>query len=415
MQVFQVLPSVVRRIDGQLQIDVDFYEALEVYLQHFESVCIACPISTSSEYGTGLERCRAIDHLDPNRFRIIELPNAYSLGDFVRNFNPVRRILRSEIEDAEFLIVSPHTLIGDWPTVAAREAERLGKPYVVEADVVYESLARNAIADEPIWKKSLKEALIIAQMQRSYRRSLHHSKLALFQGKDVYDAYSSFCANPQQVQHHIPIYERDHISEEGLRAKLNRVRENRPLNICYAGRAIDMKGPLDWIDVLQQLSSWNVRLNAVWAGDGPLLPVISSKASGLMLSGQVKFPGYVSDRDRILDTIRSSDIFLFCHKTRESARVLGEALACACPLVGYAGAYPADLVREHGGGLFADLGDRKQLARHIQRLDRDRDELCDLIERAARSGRSFDRTRLLHERMQMVRRYVGPSASSSAV
>jgi hypothetical protein len=38
MKVFQVLPAVLRRIDGEIQVDVDFYEALEMYLEHFDSV-----------------------------------------------------------------------------------------------------------------------------------------------------------------------------------------------------------------------------------------------------------------------------------------------------------------------------------------------------------------------------------------
>jgi colanic acid/amylovoran biosynthesis glycosyltransferase len=409
MRVFQVLPSVIRRIGGELQIDVDFYEALEVYLEHFEVVTVACPISTSSEYGTGLERCRGIEKLDRSRLRIIGLPHAYSLYKFLHNLASIKALLRAEILDADYLIFSPHTLIGDWPSVAIHEAIKLKKEYVLEADVVYESVARNGFAHNAAWKRLLKEMLLVPQFSKSYRRCLASSKLALFQGKDVFDAYAIFCDNPHKVEHHIPIHRNDHITEEKLITKLERIRSGAPLRICYAGRVVSMKGPIDWVNTIHELLKANVRLNATWLGDGSLLPFIRTRLASLGIADHVQFPGYVLDRAAILDALQSSDIFLYCHQTQESARVLGEALACACPIVGYGSAYPVDLVSEFGGGLFASLGDWGQLAEHIQHLDRNREELVELVQRAARSGSRFDRTKLLHERMLLVKRYIHPA------
>ena len=53
------------------------------------------------------------------------------------NYHSVKRLLKTEIEAANYLVFSPHTLIGDWPTVAIHEAVKLNRPYVIEADVVY--------------------------------------------------------------------------------------------------------------------------------------------------------------------------------------------------------------------------------------------------------------------------------------
>jgi glycosyltransferase involved in cell wall biosynthesis len=356
----------------------------------------------------GLERCRNLDQLDRSKLEILELPEAHSPARFLKSYRAVRSLLRQKISEADYVIVSPYTLIGDWPTVAAREAARLGKPYVIEADVVYESLAFNGLRGS-WWKRLLQRGVLIPQFVRSYRKSLKKSKLALFQGKDVFDAYAAFCSNPHKVEHHIPIYKDDHISSDALNAKLDRIMAGEPLRIVYAGRAVDMKGPLEWLKTVDELLKSGVKLQATWLGDGSLLPLLRTRVEALGIADHVTFPGYVSDRRTILEALQSSDIFLYCHKTKESARVLGEALACGCPIVGYESAYPLDLVSHSGGGLFGWPGDWSELAEHIQHMDSNRDKLSHLVIQAARSGQRFDRTRLLHERMMLVKRWIRPA------
>jgi len=122
MKILQVLPSVARRVSGEVQLDVDFHEALAIYLDHFDHVKVACPITETDASGTGLERCKPVNDLDASKFSIIELPNAYSPKAFFKDYARVKSLLRRELERADCLIASPHTLIGDWPTVAIRQA-----------------------------------------------------------------------------------------------------------------------------------------------------------------------------------------------------------------------------------------------------------------------------------------------------
>ena len=126
----------------------------------------------------------------------------------------------------------------------------------------------------------------------------------------------------------------------------------------------------------------------------------------------VSFPGYVSERDEILQTLKDSDIFLFCHNTPESPRCLVEALASGCPLIGYGSAYPKDLVAQSGGGEFAALGNWKELADIVQHLDRNRDKLRELIRSASTWGRSYDWHTHLRRRAVLIREMPTPGASS---
>jgi glycosyltransferase involved in cell wall biosynthesis len=208
------------------------------------------------------------------------------------------------------------------------------------------------------------------------------------------------------MHHHIPIYKSEHISEGDLESKLTRVGNGAPLKISYAGRVIEMKGPVDWLNAIQSLVERGVEVNATWFGDGHLLPVLRAEAAKRGIGSSAEFPGFVSDRQEVLCKLRESDIFLFCHKSLESARVLGEALACGCPIVGYDSAYASDLVRDQGGGLFAPLGDWPRLAELLYRLDRDRGSLQKLIRQAATSGRLYDRDAAMRNRIGLVKNYL---------
>lgn len=406
MQVFQVVPPIVRDIGNGPEIDIDFLESLKVYLDHFESFAIACPIRTSNIKASGLENCRPLRDLPWGRDRLKFIPLPTSSNEplqFLRQLPAVRRILRSEIEAASYLLFSPYSLIGDWPTVAIREAVKLRRPYVIEADGVHGDIMRKRSDTGAAWKRFAKRHILWPMFDQSYRYCLSHSSLALFQGQDVYGAYAPFCSNPHKLNHHIPVYTGDHITETQVQVKLASLDDNCALKLCYAGRTIDIKGPLEWVDTLNELALRGVKFHATWLGDGPLLESMRSKAAAFGISDRITFPGNVSDRKIVLDAIKESHIFLFCHKTLESARVLGEALACGCPLVGYSSGYPADLVKKNGGGVFVRMGDFGALAERVQDLDRDRTKLRALIRQATKTGQEFDRTTALHGRAKLVK------------
>jgi glycosyltransferase involved in cell wall biosynthesis len=406
LRLFQVLPSIAKNVDNELEIEVDYCENLRLYLENFDRVIVACPITTDAR-DSGLRRCRRVKDLAwQDRVRFIQLPYAYALRDFVYNYNFVRRLLRREIERAEYLIFSPHTLIGDWPTVAIREAIKLRRPYVIEADVVYEEVAKVSWDRNESWKRQLKKTVMLPLFQGVHHYCLRHSSLALFQGQDVYNAYSPFSGNPHKV-YHIPISTEDYITESQLQRRVDGLNDKRPLKICYVGRAIDMKGPMDWLRTLHALLENGVALQATWIGDGSLLPRMRQMAEELGIANNVKFPGYVSDRNEILKALRDSDVFLFCHKTAESPRCLAEALASGCPLVGYGSAYPKELIA-HGGGQFAALGNWKELAGIVTALNRNRQSLRALIEMASTSGRLYERDATMQKRIDLINKYLVP-------
>lgn len=400
MQVFQVVPPVVRDIGNGLEIDQDFLSSLSIYMDTFESFTVACPVRVEDAEIWGLGQCVPLRDLPwgPERFKYIPLPATYRPGDFLKVLPKVRKILRAEIEASEHLIFTPYSLIGDWPTVAIREAVKLGRRYTIEADGVHGDIMRKRHISSVAWKRWVKRMIEFPAFDRSYRYNLQNASLAIFQGQDVYNAYARYCSKPVKLNHHIPVYSGDHIALDQLEAKLASVRAGNPLKIVYAGRAIDMKGPLEWVATLKELNKRGVKFEAAWLGDGPMLDAM--KAQNVP---DILFLGFVGDRNRVLAALREAHIFLFCHNTLESARILGEALACGAPLVGFLSDYPADLVSDYGGALFSEMGDVIGLADILSELDKNRAVLTDLIANAAASGREFDRHALLKRRVEMVK------------
>jgi glycosyltransferase involved in cell wall biosynthesis len=408
--LFQVLPSIIRKIDGDLEIEVDFGESLRLYLENFDRVSVACVVTTETT-DSGLRRCRRVTDLPwRDRVRFIPLPNAYSFGQFARHYHGVRRVLKNEIENANYLLFSPHTLIGDWPTVATREAIKLQRPYVIEADVVYDEVA-NVESARGAWKSFINKNFAQPLFRQSHHYCLKHSSLALLQGQDVYNAYSPFSKNPHKV-YHMPVSKADYITEAELQQKLSGLNDFRALKLCYVGRAIDMKGPMDWLKILHELITSGVELSATWLGDGSLLPDMRAMADSLGIAGHVTFSGYIADRARILSTLKDSDMVLFCHKTPESPRCLVEALASGCPLIGYGSAYPKEIVAQRGGGEFVTVGNWKELVNLVKVLDKDREKLRKLIEYASASGRLYERDATMQRRIDLIKEYLIPPAET---
>jgi glycosyltransferase involved in cell wall biosynthesis len=324
----------------------------------------------------------------------------------LRHYQQVRELLKHEIEQADYLLFSAYALIGDWAIVATHEAVKLRRKYGLDADVVYDKRAELSW-DRPEERFRLaKLKLLLPLFRRMYRYCLEHSALALLQGQDVYDAYAPFCRNPHKV-YHMPVSEEDYITNAQMQQKLSLLSEARPLRLCYVGRCIEIKGPWDWLRVLHGLMANKVEFRAEWLGDGSLLPKMRAMAAELGVADYVQFQGYVGRRDDILETLRSADMFLFCHKTPESPRCLVEALVSGCPLVGYGSAYPRDLVAEHGGGDFVEIGDCQGLVEKVKRLNDNRQKIRALIKAAGDSGRLFERDATMQRRIDLIVRYLG--------
>ena len=400
---FQVVPPVVRTDGNELEIDADFALSLKVYLRYFKCFTVACPVLTEGHIGSGLGNCIPFGDLDlqEGQFKFIPLPMTFNPIRFKYQSITYSKILRQQVREADYIIVTPYSPVADWPSIAIREAQYINKPYVIEADGVHSDINRKRFLSRRLLNRFIQLQVLYPYFDYKYKRYLENSKIGIFQGRDVYNAYHSYCPEPHELNHHIPIYSGDHITEKQTERKVSDIKDGAPLKIVYSGRAVDMKGPLLWIETLLEIRRLGIEFEASWVGDGPMLTDMRKKIEEHELQN-VSLPGFCHDRSELYTTIKQSHIFMFCHTTLESARILGESLACGTPIVGFESDYPAGLTEELGGGLFT-AHDPISLANSLVELDSDRDTLATLVRDAAITGARFDREEALIKRALLVK------------
>lgn len=400
-----LLVTAVRLRQGAngLQLDSQTCAGLRRWAEHFSTVTFAgILLDADREDDTTTDWVDVESLACAAQLEFLALPMAYRIGAFARSYRPTRRRLARAIGQAEHLCFTLGYLVGDWAAVAALEAQRQGRRYAVWFDRVEHEVLRNLLPTLPL-KRRLKESATLLVLERFHHRLTRRSSLALLQGRDTFNAYAAFSDNPACV-YDVHTQPEDFASEAAIAAKIEAITSGQPLRLVYAGRAAEMKGPLDWLDTIAEARRRGVLVEAEWLGDGPLLSQMKARAEALGLTGCVGFAGHVGDRETLLARLRAAHLFLFCHKTPESPRCLIEALVSACPILGYDSAYPAGLI-ETGGGRLSPLGDVTALADALAALDADRAALARLVRDAATTGRRFDEETLYRERAELIARH----------
>jgi glycosyltransferase involved in cell wall biosynthesis len=380
-------------------------------LNHFQTLTVGCILvpDGQQEMPEISSWSQVSESSVADRLEIIPLPYAYKLTDFIATYKKTRALLRQEILKSEYLAFSPYVLIGDWAGLACLEALSIGRSYAfMIARLEYEIM--KATAQKQPLKRRLKYPITTNLIKYYIRFLASQSSVALLQGSDCFNEFSSICSQPYLV-HKVSTNKQDQINQVDLAQKIASITNRDPLQISYSGRLGEMKSPLDWVRAIDLACQSGVKLKATWLGDGPLLGEAQALARQLAVDQYIDFPGFISDRQQVLSTMRNSHIFMFCHKTPESARCLIEALVSGCPIVGYRSAHADGLVEQTGGGQFVPVNDWQKLAETIVSLDQDRLKLAELVRQAAQSGEKFDQESIYQHRSSLIRQYAGQSES----
>jgi glycosyltransferase involved in cell wall biosynthesis len=243
----------------------------------------------------------------------------------------------------------------------------------------------------------------VFQKHKSYE-VISGAALGLFHGADCYEEFRSL---PQVAEliHDVHCGPEMLIPTAQVVKKTDTLVAGRHLRIGYCGRAIEIKGPIEWMEVCRRLYSDGVSFSAKWIGDGEHLCEMRQYRSKHRLEEVIELPGFMGDRANVMHEMRKFDLLLFCHRVAESPRVLIEALMSGTPIVGYTSPYARDLTCG-GGGLLVEIGDVKGLADCVMRLTNDRRALADLITNAAEVGRGFSDEAVFAHRASLIRKHL---------
>lgn len=404
-----VLPvSVARNSNGkpdELLFESQACNGMEQWLENFSRIEVICPLLPENEiHERRSSTWKPVSEIaNSERVKFIPLPRAMSLGAFSRAYFQGRAVIRQAIQRARYLCFAIGGLFGDWGSVACLEARRLGRPYAVWTDNVGHKLGSNSASPmNPL--QQLKSHVRSRLMRSLERRCIENSSLGLFHGASCYQEYSTWCRT-SFVVHDVHAKASDAIDAAQLATKCEQIVAGGPLRIVYAGRADTIKGPFDWLEIIELLKERSVPIEASWIGDGPLLEQMRNYVAEHKLSDVVRLPGFVADRGELFSRLRDAHVFLFCHKELESPRNLVEALISGCPIIGYHSDFAAELTQD-GGGEFVAAGDRKGLADRLCRLAADRSALVALTRAAAESGKRFNDVAVFQHRSELIKAHL---------
>lgn len=389
--------------EGGLFVESQALNGLQLWARNFARVVVMMPLDP----GPVPPGWVPVLPGDPRLDRVVfeALPMAYRPDQFLRHLPATQRRIRKLIGEADWLSFAIGGLFGDWGAVAALTAHRMGRPFAAWTDRVESQVVRQEIGTGH-WRATLRARLTHRPMAMLERAVVRRASLGLFHGRETFETYAPHARGPAEIVHDVHISAADHIAPDRLAAKAAGVLSG-PLRLVYAGRADPMKGPFDWIEVLEQLARREVDFRARWLGDGTDRPAMIARLEASGLASRVEMPGFLVDRAAVLEELRDAHLFLFCHLTPESPRCLIEALASGCPLAGYASAYSSDLIATHGGGALVPRGDTGALADRVAGLDADRPRLAQLIAHAAADGAPFTDTEVFRQRSQVIRDHLG--------
>jgi len=401
--ILLVLTVPFRRSGNALLVEAQARNGLECWADNFGSVVVAA--TTIPEHLAARDRANTwvdVSRWDyADRVELVPLPWAYRVVDFLRAYRPTRRLLGRLIARCDYLQFAVGGMLGDWAAVAAAEASTQRRGYAFFTDFV----PHRVMLDERRGLRRLKSMLLASLTRVHVARIVRNSAVALLHGGDCYDEYRGLSPASYLV-HNIHTKPSDCLGGDDLDRKVNDAASPGPLRLCYTGRMVAIKGPLDWVRAVAEARRLGADVEATWLGDGPLLAEARDLARRLGLAPYVAMPGYVANRVAVLAAIRRAHLMPFCHTTLESPRCLLESLICATPIAGYRGAFAEDLVTDRGGGVLCPRGDWRALGRVIAALADDRARLAELIRLAGRNGARFNDVAVFRERGDLIKKHL---------
>src|SRR5579864_7314606 len=103
-----VIPPVVRMDNGIYEVESDFANNLKLYLENFTHVTFACPaFPRGKDRGVILRSVRLDEINHHDRLSYIALPYTYREDRYFRHYIATKRLLRSQIDKADYLVFSP--------------------------------------------------------------------------------------------------------------------------------------------------------------------------------------------------------------------------------------------------------------------------------------------------------------------
>lgn len=281
-------------------------------------------------------------------------------------------------------------------------------PFVLDADItpaVREEIIR-AENKNPLlrWRRLLWQR----NMEHHYTAMVRAAQGVQLLGPTAFETYAPL--NPSALMYFDTRVRRAMLpTTEQIQARTERLRSGAPLRLIYSGRWRAMKGVMDLPSVAAELRRLGV--NAQWDifGGGMLQDkleraITNAGLDNMRLRGEIPFPElmrFVGDE---------CDLFVCCHRQGDPSTTFIEMLSVGVPLVGYDTSGLRGIVALSGAGWLTPLDNATALAARIMELERNRDELVQALDAAARYTKNKSFEDMMQQRVTHLRAIATGSA-----
>jgi glycosyltransferase involved in cell wall biosynthesis len=314
--------------------------------------------------------------------------------------------------------VDLRTRARDWPSAARRWRGELA-PLVEQARVVHASVddpfrpmqlaalragfaAKRATVvigfDMDVWdtlpnklatmdvKSKAMQVLRTVGMDGWMRLAVRIGSVAMLKEGLVHDRYHRFARNPKLFCH--TMHSEEYlIDDAAFEARLASLSTGRPLRLGYFGRFVARKGLEDALRIFAAARGRGVDASYTLIGWGPQQAELERLARELGVAEHVHFPGAVPYGEALHKQLRELDALLFTPVEEDTPRMVYDAYAAGLPLIGTGIPFLTRRVEREGAGELVRIGDVAAGAETLVRLDRRRDHLGALSEKAKAAGR----------------------------
>jgi len=156
-----------------------------------------------------------------------------------------------------------------------------------------------------------------------------------------------------------------------------------PLRLLTIGRLVPQKDHLTLVEACAELMRRGLDFRCSVVGDGPTAREVGAAIERRGLDGRVVLEGVVND-ERILELLRSADVFVMSSLLEGVPSVLMEAMSCRVPVVSTRVCGVPELVDDGVSGLLVEPRDPVAIADAVMKLAGD----ADLRRRLGDAGRA---------------------------
>jgi glycosyltransferase involved in cell wall biosynthesis len=192
--------------------------------------------------------------------------------------------------------------------------------------------------------------------------------------------------------------------------------EGGPVKLVYVGRFENtQKRIADVVKIVKQLTETGIDFTVDIVGDGEEMPSVRSALSDEIEAGRVGLHGWV-DSSRVLETMRSSEVFILASAYEGFCISLIEAMANGCcPIVTDIESGNKQLVSDDVNGFVVPVADVDGFVDRISRLAGDRVRLGRMRKAAWETGREYSVDRMVENYERCFERAVADARSNARI